>query len=143
MFRSVLPQPPWLTIKQRQGWCQRETKSVSVPSHSVLFCPAPATLCNHKVNKAGKESEKDKKEKQKPENLAELTLVTFLAFGDCCPALFCSVQSRPPCVTKKQRQGKCQRNVSCYYLPKILARVENKRSFSCLPQQTSSEKLAY
>ena len=35
-------------------------------------------------------TERDKEEKQKPENFAELTLVTILAFDDCCLSLiFC------------------------------------------------------
>ena len=54
---------------------ERTTKSVLAPSNSVLFRPAPATLFNHKENKAGKVSERDEEEEQKPENSAELALV--------------------------------------------------------------------
>ena len=61
---------------------------MSVPSHSVPFRPAPVTVYNHKENKAGKVSERDKQEQQKLEHSAELTLVlTVLSFDDrhdCC-----------------------------------------------------------
>ena len=43
---------------------------------SSCFVPSrPATLCNHKANKAGKVLERDREEEQKPKHLAELTLV--------------------------------------------------------------------
>ena len=57
---------------------------MSALSYSVPFSSAPATLCNHKANKAGKVSERDKEEEQKPENSGELTLVSVLVFDDCC-----------------------------------------------------------